>query len=75
VSQKIRIGNIENIKTRRRKIGNIRSTSTSIKIGSKIRIKTRIETKRRKKVDTMIRKGRTMGLKMLMTFRGTKRVR
>jgi len=55
VSQKIRIGNIENIKTRRRKIGNIRSTSTSIKIGAKIRIKTRIETKRRKKVDTMIR--------------------
>lgn len=56
VSQKIRTGSIENTKKRiRRKIGNIRSTSTSIKIGAKIRIKTRIETERRTKVGTMIR--------------------
>lgn len=55
-SQKIGTGSIKNTRIGIRiKIGNIRSTNTSIKIGTKIRIKTRIARERRKKVDTMIR--------------------
>lgn len=52
VGQKIRIGSIRSTRIgARRKIGSIRSTSTGIEIGAKIRI----ETRRRKKVDTPIR--------------------